>query len=54
MEKQTFDLAQLKNKGELMEIYNALMATVLGTDDQRAAALQYLKEIDPEIWDQEE
>ena len=54
MVKQTFDLAQLKNKGEQMEIYNALMATVLGTDQQRAAALEYLKEVDPEIWDEAE
>jgi len=54
MEKQILDLAQLKNKGEQMKIYNALMATVLGTDQQRAAALEYLKEVDPEIWDQEE
>lgn len=37
-----------------MKIYNALMATVMGTDEEREAALQYLKEVDPEIWDQEE
>jgi hypothetical protein len=37
-----------------MKIYNALMATVLGDDDQREAALEYLKEIDPEIWDKKE
>jgi hypothetical protein len=37
-----------------MKIYNALMATVLGDQDQRAAALEYLKEVDPEIWDEEE
>ena len=37
-----------------MKYFNALMATVLGDEDQRAAALEYLKEVDPEIWDQEE
>jgi len=37
-----------------MKIYNALMATVMGNDEEREAAIQYLKEVDPEIWDQEE
>jgi hypothetical protein len=37
-----------------MEYFNALMATVMGTDDQRKAAIEYLKENDPDIWDQEE
>ncbi len=37
-----------------MKYYNALMATVLGTDDEREAAIKYLKEVDPEVWDQEE
>ena len=37
-----------------MKIYNALMATVLGDDDQREAALEYLKEVDSEIWDKKE
>jgi hypothetical protein len=37
-----------------MKIYNALMATVLGDDDQRKDALEYLKEVDPEIWDEAE
>ena len=37
-----------------MEFYNALMATVLGTEDQIKAAKEYLKEIDPEIWDEDE
>jgi len=30
------------------------MATVMGTDDQRKAALEYLKEKDPDIWSEEE
>jgi hypothetical protein len=37
-----------------MEFYNALMATVLGTEEQRKAAMEYLAEADPEIWGQEE
>jgi hypothetical protein len=48
------DLAQLKNKGETMKYFSALMATVLGNEEQREAAIEYLKEVDPEIWDQEE
>jgi hypothetical protein len=48
------DLAQLKNKGEEMKYFSALMATVIGSDEEREAALEYLKEVDPEIWDQEE
>ena len=48
------DLAQLKNKGEKMKYFSALMATVIGSDEEREAALEYLKEVDPEIWDQEE
>lgn len=37
-----------------MKIYNALMATVMGDEDQRAAAIEYLKEVDPDIWDDQE
>ena len=37
-----------------MEYFNALMATVMGTDDQRKAAIKYLKEKDPDIWSEEE
>lgn len=37
-----------------MKYFSALMATVLGDEEERAAAIQYLKEIDPDIWDQEE
>jgi hypothetical protein len=54
LEKQMLDLAQLKNEEIKMKYFSALMATVLGNEDERAAALEYLKEVDPEIWDQEE
>jgi len=37
-----------------MKYFSALMATVLGDEEERAAAIEYLKEVDPEIWDQEE
>jgi hypothetical protein len=37
-----------------LKYFNALMATVLGNEEEREAAIQYLKEVDPEIWDQEE
>ena len=37
-----------------MKYFSALMATVVGNEEQRAAAIEYLKEVDPEIWDQEE
>jgi hypothetical protein len=37
-----------------LKYFNALMATVVGNEEQRAAAIEYLKEVDPEIWDQEE
>lgn len=54
MVKQMLDFQQVKNKGEEMKYFNALIATVMGTEEQRAAALEYLKEVDPETWDQEE
>ena len=37
-----------------LKYFNALMATVLGNEEERAAAIQYLKEVDPEIWDEDE
>ena len=37
-----------------MKYFSALIATVLGDEEERAAAIEYLKEVDPEIWDQEE
>jgi hypothetical protein len=36
-----------------LKYFNALMATVVGNEEQRAAAIEYLKEVDPEIWDEE-
>jgi hypothetical protein len=32
--------------------FNALLATVVGTDDQNKLAKEYLKEVDPDIWDE--
>jgi len=37
-----------------MKYFDALLATVMGDEDQRKAAIKYLKEVDPEIWDEEE
>jgi hypothetical protein len=37
-----------------MKYFSALLATVMGDEDQRQAAIEYLKEVDPEIWNQEE
>jgi len=58
LEKQILDFLQLKNKGENkmaeLKYFNALMVTVLGDEDQRKAAKEYLKEVDPEIWDEDE
>ena len=61
MVKQTFDLAQLKNRRNKMTEENpfykmdlgylsALMATVTGTDQQAKLAKEYLKDVDPDIW----
>ena len=36
-----------------MKYYNALMALYLGNEEERESAIQYLKEVDPEIWDEE-
>jgi hypothetical protein len=36
-----------------MKYFGALIATVLGNEEEREAAIQYLKEVDPEIWDEE-
>ena len=33
-----------------LKYFNALMSTVLGNDEQRKAAKEYLAEVDPEIW----
>jgi hypothetical protein len=42
-----------KNSFEGMPLgyFNALMNTVLGSDQQRDEAKKFLKEIDPDIWD---
>jgi hypothetical protein len=48
------DFQQLKNKGEEMKYFNALMATVFGSEEERKAAIKYLKEVDPDTWDEEE
>ena len=37
-----------------MKYFSALLATVMGDEDQREAAIEYLKEVDPEVWDKEE
>ena len=33
-----------------LKYFNALMATVLGSDQEKAEAKKYLSEVDPEIW----
>ncbi len=33
-----------------LKYFNALMATVLGSDQEKAEAKKYLAEVDPEIW----
>ena len=44
-----------KNSFEGMPLgyFNALMNTVLGSDQQRDEAKKFLKEIDPDIWDEQ-
>jgi hypothetical protein len=37
-----------------MKYFNALLATVMGNEEEREDAIKYLKEVDPEIWDTEE
>ena len=37
-----------------LKYFNALMATVLGTDQEAAEAKKYLAEVDPEIWGEEQ
>lgn len=32
--------------------FNALMATVMGSDQQRIEAKKYLAEVDPDVWDE--
>ena len=33
-----------------MKYFSALLATIAGSDEEREAALEYLKKEDPEIW----
>jgi hypothetical protein len=37
-----------------LKYFNALMDSVLGNPDQVKAAKEYLAEVDPDIWGQEE
>ena len=32
--------------------FNALMATVTGSDEQRVQAKKFLAEVDPDVWDE--
>ena len=36
-----------------LKYFNALMATVLGNDQEAAEAKKYLAEVDPEIWEEQ-
>jgi len=57
MVKRILDLAQRKNKGEIkmaeLKYFNALINSVVGNDEERKAAKEYLAEVDPEIWSEE-
>jgi hypothetical protein len=56
MVKRILDLAQLKNKEKKMadlKYFNALINSVVGNDEERKAAKEYLAEVDPEIWSEE-
>ena len=33
--------------------FNALMATVTGSDEQRVQAKKFLAEVDPDVWDEQ-
>lgn len=53
MVKRILDLAQLRNeeiKMAELKYFNALINSVVGNDEQRKAAKEYLAEVDPEIW----
>ena len=53
MVKRILDLAQLKNeeiKMAELKYFNALINSVVGNDEERKAAKEYLAEVDPEIW----
>ena len=56
MVKQILDLAQLRNEKIKMadlKYFNALINSVVGNDEERKAAKEYLAEVDPEIWSEE-
>jgi hypothetical protein len=36
-----------------LNYFNALMNSVVGNDDQKKAAKEYLAQVDPDIWDKE-
>ena len=37
-----------------LKYFNALINSVVGNDEERKAAKEYLAEVDPDIWGQEE
>ena len=56
MVKRILDLAQLRNEEIKMadlKYFNALINSVVGNDEERKAAKEYLAEVDPEIWSEE-
>ena len=36
-----------------LKYFNALINSVVGSDDQKKAAKEYLAEVDPEIWSEQ-
>jgi len=53
MVKRILDLAQLRNEEMKMaelKYFNALINSVVGNDEERKAAKEYLAEVDPEVW----
>jgi hypothetical protein len=53
MVKRILDLAQLRNeeiKMAELKYFNALINSVVGNDEEKKAAKEYLAEVDPEIW----
>jgi hypothetical protein len=39
-----------ENKMAELKYFNALMNSVVGNDEERKAAKEYLAEVDPEVW----
>jgi hypothetical protein len=53
MVRRILDLAQIRNeeiKMAELKYFNALINSVVGNDEERKAAKEYLAEVDPEIW----